>query len=324
MSHLRFGSFAPEPGTSDATGGRILVVDDVHANRELLTQELEDEEFEVEVASSGEACLEKAQSWHPEVILLDIQMPGMSGIETCRRLKQNPATAHIPVLFVTANRADDDSAVEALKAGGNDFLVKPYSLPILIARVSCQLTISRSHQRLRKMAMTDELTGLFSRRFLFDSLRRTIKTQSRSGPECVGCLIADVDHFKSINDTHGHLEGDRLLKNIADAIRSATRSSDLVARYGGEEFAILLPKTDLDGALHVAESIRVTVERECAPSTISVGASALCDARVDDVRTDRELESVITRLLREADEAVYRAKAGGRNAVVGHAPASPG
>ena len=302
---------------TDAEGkGRVLVVDDNTANRELLAQDLEEEGFEVLTAASGPECIQLAESQAPTVILLDIQMPGMDGIETCRRLKASPPTAHIPILFVTAKRTDDESAVEALSAGGNDFLPKPYSPPILFARVSSQVTIARAQARLRQMAMTDELTGVFSRRFLFDSLRRSLKSVTRGGPNCLGCLLADVDHFKSINDTKGHLEGDRVLREIASSIDGVTRESDLVARYGGEEFVVILPHTDMDGAARVAEKVRQEVARRCAPITVSIGVTAICEPEVGRAPQPDELDATITRLLREADQAVYAAKAAGRNRVV--------
>lgn len=297
-----------------ASRGKVLVVDDVEANRELLTQDLEDEGFEVTSVASGPECLEAAKAAPPHVILLDIQMAGMDGIETCRRLKADPSTMHIPVLFVTANRADDNSAVLALDAGGNDFLTKPYSPPILVARVSCQITIARAHARLRKQAMTDELTGIYSRRHLFESLRHTLKMATRAST-CVACLLADVDHFKSINDTRGHLEGDRVLKQIAGTISTNVRETDLVARYGGEEFVVLLPQTDLGGAVRVAEKIRAAVAEQCSPVTISIGAAALCNPEVAEMRDSPGVDGLVAKLLKKADEAAYSAKSAGRNRV---------
>jgi diguanylate cyclase (GGDEF)-like protein len=299
--------------------GRVLVVDDVAANRDLLSQDLEEEGFAVDTAASGAECLAAVQTSPPDVILLDIQMAGMDGIETCRRLKADPATMHIPVLFVTANRADDETAVKALEVGGNDFLTKPYSPPILVARVSCQITIARAHARLRRHAMTDELTGVYSRRHLFESLRRTLKATTRA-TGCVACLLADVDHFKAINDSRGHLEGDRVLRTVAHTIAGCVRETDMVARYGGEEFVILLPHTDLAGAVQVGEKIRATVAAECAPVTISIGVAAMCDPDVAQVRDESQMETLVTRLLREADQATYAAKSAGRNRVESAVP----
>ena len=303
------------PAVKGPGGGRVLVVDDVAANRELLRQDLEEEGFEVTAVPSGPACLAAARAHPPEVILLDIQMAGMDGIETCRQLKADPATQHIPVLFVTAARADDATVLAALRAGGNDFLTKPYSPPILVARVTCQIAISRAYALLSRQAMTDELTGVYSRRHVFESMRRVIKLASRSSG-CVGCLMADVDHFKAINDTHGHLEGDRILRKVAGTISASVRETDLVGRYGGEEFIVLLPHTDLAGASTAGEKIRAAIASQCAPVTISIGVAAYCVLGVDTMIDDAELEGLVNGLIRDADRGVYAAKAAGRNLVV--------
>ena len=296
-------------------GGRVLVVDDIAANRELLSQDLEDEGFEVTAVASGPACLAAARAHPPEAILLDIQMAGMDGIETCRQLKADSITQHIPVLFVTAARADDAIVLAALRAGGNDFLTKPYSPPILVARVSCQIAISRAYALLSRQAMTDELTGVYSRRYVFESMRRILKLASRSST-CVGCLMADVDHFKRINDTHGHLEGDRILRTVADTIMANVRETDLVGRYGGEEFIILLPHTTLAGSITTGEKIRAAIASQCAPVTISIGVAAHCVDGGDATIEDGELEGLVNTLIRDADRGVYAAKAAGRNRVV--------
>jgi len=309
-------SLYPRPRTPTPMGrGKVLVVDDLLTNRELLRQGLEEEGFEVVLAASGPECLTLAAAHRPDVILLDIRMAGMDGIETCRRLKDDVNTAHIPVLFLTAERADDAVTVAALRAGGNDFLTKPYSHPILIARVGSQIAIARAHAQLRHQAISDELTGVYSRRFMMDSLRRTIKAQSRATGE-IGCLLADVDHFKAINDTRGHLEGDRVLRHIARVMTDHVRETDLVARFGGEEFVVLLPHTGLDGAVILGEKLRAVVAELCAPVTISIGAVSLNAAEVDKVLDRDGMESLISKLLKLADQAVYAAKHAGRNRVV--------
>jgi len=309
-------SLYPRPATPTALGrGKVLVVDDLLANRELLRQALEDEAFEVVVAASGAECLTLAAAEQPEVILLDIRMAGMDGIETCRRLKDDVNLAHIPVLFLTAERSDDAVTVAALRAGGNDFLTKPYSHPILIARVSSQIAIARAHAQLRHQAISDELTGVYSRRYLMDSLRRTIKGLTRAGGH-IGCLLADVDHFKLINDTRGHLEGDRVLRQVARTITDHVRETDLVARFGGEEFVVLLPFTDLDGAMIAGEKVRAAVAERCAPVTISLGAVSLSAEAVAKVLDHDGIEGLISKLLKLADQGAYAAKHAGRNRVV--------
>lgn len=309
-------SLYPRPSTPTPTGrGKVLVVDDIDINRELAREALEDEGFTVVVAASGAECLTVAAAEQPEVILLDIRMPGIDGIETCRRLKADPEIAHIPVLFLTAERSNDAVTVAALEAGGNDFLIKPYSHPILVARVSSQVAIARAHAQLRHQAISDELTGVFSRRYMLDALRRTIKAASRT-PGHVGCLLIDVDHFKAINDTLGHLEGDRVLRQIARVIADHVRETDLVARYGGEEFVVLLPYTDLDGTVLLGERLRAAVAERCAPVTISLGAVALAPAEVETLRDHPDIEALISKLLKRADDGVYAAKHAGRNQVV--------
>jgi diguanylate cyclase (GGDEF)-like protein len=300
-------------------GGTVLVVDDNDWNRDLLRQDLEAEGFEVATCASGAACLATVATQPPDVILLDIQMTGMDGIETCRRLKADPATSHIPVLFVTGHRADDNTAIAALRAGGNDFLTKPYSAPILVARVTCQIAIARAQENLRRLAMTDELTGLYSRRYLFDALRRTIRATTRVAGN-IACLLADVDHFKQINDKRGHLEGDRVLREIGHTIAHSVRETDLVARFGGEEFVVVLPHTDLDGALIAAEKVRGNIAEQCAPVTISVGATALPAGTVTAALDEPSLEELVEKLLRAADRGVYEAKARGRDQVCAYVP----
>jgi diguanylate cyclase (GGDEF)-like protein len=296
--------------------GRVLVIDDDPANRQLLRLELEEGGFRVETAESGEEGLRKALHWAPEVILLDIRMPGLDGIETCRRLKEVAETASIPVVFVTGYEDDDEAAVGALSAGGNDFLSKDYSPPILLARVRCQVSICRAQDKLRRMAMTDELTGVFSRRYLFDSLRQAVKSMSRRKTVGLSCLLLDVDRFKRINDTLGHIAGDGVLKKIADTIVRSTRETDQVARFGGEEFVIVLPDTDLEGATVAAEKIRAAVERDCPSITVSIGLAHLPAVTPADLKETDNVDRLVQALLRRADTAMYAAKEQGRNRVV--------
>jgi diguanylate cyclase (GGDEF)-like protein len=298
---------------------RVLVVDDVASNRELLRQELGDAGFDVRSQASGVGCLELAARFDPAVIVLDIDMPGMDGIETCRRLKADPTTAHIPILFLTGQN-DEETAVVALGAGGNDFLHKPYSRSILLARVGSQIAIHDAQASLRRIAITDALTGLFSRRFLFDALRQQIHSLSRSETPVISCLMVDVDHFKSVNDRFGHQVGDRTLVRVAEALRVGVRAGDVAARFGGEEFVVALPATRREGAAALAEKLRATVETATAPPPGEDGAPVTLSIGV----ATRELEGtgagdaerIADALIHDADDAVYQAKRAGRNRVV--------
>jgi diguanylate cyclase (GGDEF)-like protein len=302
--------------TKETSRGRILVVDDNPANRRLLEVQLVEAGFEVMTAVNGGRCLEMARTEAPEVILLDIRMPGMDGVETCRRLKENFETQHIPVLFVTNFGDDEPTAIEALEAGGNDFVSKDCSHHILAARVASQLSISRSQRRLQEMAMTDELTGVVSRRCLFDALRRAVRGTSRVGPKTLSYLLVDVDRFKRINDDDGHLEGDQALRSIAQTIDATTRESDMVGRFGGDEFVVILPATDLDGAVGTAEKVRTAVREKCR-ATVSIGVAALEAPTAEELRADEDaVDRYMKTLLKRADVALYVAKARGRDRAV--------
>lgn len=303
-------------GDAGDSAGRILVADDWQTNRELLRQQLEEARFVVALAANGDECIELARTWDPECIILDVKMPGMDGIETCRRLRAE-LTHLVPVLFVTGHDASDETAAAALDAGGNDFLTKPYSTLTLLARVRSQVSVFRAHARLRELVMHDELTGVFSRRFLLETMRKFVKQASRNASQSLACLMIDIDHFKDVNDEHGHLVGDKVLSRVAATIRDSTRESDVVARFGGEEFAVLLPQTPVEGAHVLAEKIRGNVESASGEIsiTVSVGISSYIVPSEPEAARAMRIDDIITQLLREADAALYRAKRSGRNCV---------
>jgi len=453
--------------------GRVLVVDDIPANVKLLEARLGAEYFDVVTALSGEAALAACAGTPPDIVLLDVMMPGMDGFEVCRRLKADPRTVHVPVIMVTALDQISDR-VKGLEAGADDFLTKPVNdtalvtrvkslvrlksltdelrlrsqsnrdmglddgldprmfaemprgnilvvddrrssferlqsglgshhdvtvetdpqqalfritegewdlviislglsnydglrlvsqlralertrmLPILLvveqddrarllrgldmgvndyltrpidrqelqARVATQIRRKHYTDRLRdtvqqtmEMAVTDGLTGLHNRRFMTMHLEQSLEQAIRH-ERTLAVMIADMDHFKAVNDTYGHDAGDAVLRQLADRIRAAVRGADIPCRYGGEEFVVIMPDTDLEGAAIVAERIRLRVAAEpfVLPDgrrldrTISVGLGAL-HSSVD----TSEL------LLKRADAALYEAKQSGRNRVVSHA-----
>ena len=325
FSTMHYRQFFQETGAeAQPNRGRIMLVDDDPANRRLMELQLAEEGFAVQTATSGQECLHGVIAERPDVVMLDIQMPGLDGIATCKRLKDNPETSDIPVLFITGHRDDDPTVVRALSAGGNDFLSKDAPIPVLLARVETQIAISRANERMRNLAMTDELTGLHSRRFLFEALRRAIKATARKrrGDEGLACLMIDIDHFKRVNDFHGHVAGDDLLRRVAETVVAATRETDRVARFGGEEFVVILPDTDVDGAATVAERIRKAVPTACGGTTVSVGLAHMPPTHVDmDLIGTTEKDPVqraLTEILQRADEAMYTAKTQGRNRVAIH------
>lgn len=303
--------------------GHVLVVDDNELNRDRLTLELEDAGFMVSAASSGPQGIEIARSIQPEMILLDVAMPEMDGIETCHRLKSDSETSHIPVVFLTASSAAEETTVHALDAGANDFLTRPYTPAILFARVRTQIQISRANERLRTLAMTDELTGAYSRRFLFQALRRAIKTGVRSGWNAVSVLVIDLDHFKQLNDTDGHSAGDRTLIEFTRICDDVVREIDVVARLGGDEFVVMLPDTELEGAKSVANRLRAAVEAKCDVTT-SIGAATLSLAGAQEILASEALDQVVSHVLNAADHALYDAKHDGRNRVASAEPLSLG
>ncbi|HVO30816.1 MAG TPA: diguanylate cyclase, partial [bacterium] len=316
-------SVANASGAVEARGGTVLVVDDVEDVRELVKIHLEAKGYSAVTAESGDEGIALARKHQPSCIVLDIEMPGRDGLETCRLLKADAMTRHIPVLFLTGHADDEKLAVLALAAGGNDFVQKPYAPSILLARVNSQVAIHEAQTRLMKAVMTDELTGVFSRRFLYESMRQQLKALHRAGPPSVAVLLVDVDHFKNVNDTLGHLEGDIALRNVAATLRRHVRGSDVVARFGGEEFVVVLPATRIQGAEHVAEKLRGAVETETrsarAPLTISIGVAAREIETSTDPESDAREQEVMDSLIREADEALYKAKAAGRNRVARYA-----
>jgi two-component system cell cycle response regulator len=453
--------------------GRVLVVDDIPANVKLLEARLTSEYFDVTTALSGVEALAACQQTTPDIVLLDVMMPGMDGFEVCRRLKADPKTSHVPVVMVTALDQIADR-VKGLEAGADDFLTKPVNdtalitrvkslirlkmltdelrmranvgremglddafdpllytqdlrgnilvvddrrssaerltsalaarhsltiepdpqqalfrategdwdlvvvsldlanfdalrlvsqlraldrtrmLPILLivgegdqvrlargldmgvndylqrpierqelgARVKTQIRRKRYADRLRdnvqqtmEMAITDGLTGLYNRRFMTTHLEQTLE-QAQRQERSLAVLIADMDHFKSVNDTYGHDAGDAVLRELADRMRGSVRGVDLVCRFGGEEFVVILPDTDLETAGVVAERIRSRVAAEpfrlpdgrMLERTVSLGIGAL-----------RPSGDTIETILKRADAALYDAKSAGRNRVVANA-----
>ena len=292
---------------------KILIVDDDPANIDLLAAILE-EDGEILFATSGKAALAMAESERPDIVLLDVVMPDLDGYEVCRRLKDNPATAQIPVIFITA--LDQETEEEAgLAAGAVDYVAKPISAAITRARVRTHMELKRHRDHLAELAYLDGLTGVANRR-RFDEYAGLEWRRARRHGRPVSVLMVDVDEFKHLNDRYGHQAGDACLQEVAAVLgRLVNRPADLLARYGGEEFVCILPETPADGALALAERMRAAVEElgivhEGAAAgrvTVSIGlATAVVVAATS-------LEDTLA----VADRNLYRAKAAGRNRVSG-------
>jgi two-component system, cell cycle response regulator len=312
----------PPPPATHRTGGRprILVVDDEADARNVLRQLLE-LDHDVSTAPDGEIAVELARAEHPDLVLMDLFMPRLDGLQALERLRADPATADIPVIFVSG-RGDDAMKARTLDLGAVDYLQKPFSERELRARLDRTLRLARSHRALRELAQTDPLTGLANLRAFRARVEDEVK-RARRYRTPLTCVMADMDHLKPVNDSLGHPAGDRAIASVAAVIRAELRETDFGARYGGDEFVLLLPHT-------TAEEGRVLAERICArlretalviaDRSVPLGASFGVACLPDDER-----ETSPDALVRAADAALYLAKRSGRGrvAVAAVAPVGP-
>ena len=291
---------------------RLLVVDDQPINIQTLYQ-IFHIDHEVFMATSGEQALEFCRNTPPDLILLDVVMPGMDGLEVCRQLKADSATADIPVIFVTA-QSDPDDETNALGAGGVDFIPKPVNPAVVRARVKTHLTLKAQSDLLRRLAFIDGLTGVANRRAFDEALHAEWRhCQRRHSP--LALIMIDIDHFKAYNDRYGHQDGDACLQAVAKALEKAFgRSHDLVARYGGEEFVCLMPECDRLAGQAKAEELCRAVAALGIPHDASATAPVVTiSLGVAAVVPDNNSSPVW--LLATADAALYQAKSSGRNRV---------
>jgi diguanylate cyclase (GGDEF)-like protein len=293
----------------------ILIVDDTPTNIQVLAENLIDD-YRVKVAVSGEAALETiARQGPPDLILLDVMIPGMDGYEVCRRLKSDPLTSAIPVIFVTAMNAATNEEY-GLNLGAMDYITKPFYLPVVKARIRNHIRLKQMTDILEAMAWMDGLTGIPNRR-RFDQVLENEWKRAQRNQMSLALIMADVDYFKAYNDCHGHGAGDICLRQVATLLAaSVSRSGDLVARYGGEEFVMLMPDTDVDGAQRIAEMLCRRVEAQQIPhASSSVSAWVTISAGYAVLIPD--LQQAPSILLDEADSRLYLAKNAGRNCAYG-------
>ena len=288
---------------------RLLVVDDQPTNIQVLYRVFADD-CQVFMATSGEQALHTAREEAPDVILLDVMMPDMDGYEVCRQLKQDSATRDIPILFVTAHHEAQEEA-RGLACGAVDFITKPIHPAVVRARVHTHLTLQRQTEVLKRLVFIDALTHAFNRRYFDERLAEEWGRAQRTGRP-LGLILIDVDYFKQFNDVNGHQRGDDALRQVAQALKGTIlRPGDVVCRYGGEEFACLLPDTDLDGALQVAQRMKLAVRDLAIGHPASAVAEVLTISAGVAVRTPTS-QGDAAALLALADAQLYRAKAEGR------------
>lgn len=298
----------------------ILIVDDEKQNRTLLTELLKDE-YHLILAKNGRQAMERAQEHKPDLILLDVLMPEMDGHEVIQALKNDDRTKDIPVIFVSALDTTE-SEERGLELGAVDYISKPFSPSIVRARVRNHIQAVHQRRLLEQLALLDGLTEIPNHR-RFSQVYEQEWRRCKRNASPLSLIVVDVDHFKMYNDSQGHAAGDIVLRQVAQTLKSALkRSGDFVARYGGEEFVILLPDVDREGAIALAEHVRVEVEAlrihhvdsPVSPwVTISLGG-------VTRIPPDNQDSP---NLFCAADVQLYEAKRQGRNRVVWAPPDMP-
>jgi len=290
---------------------RILIIDDEVLDMHLIGDMLS-EDYTVLFSNDGLAALEIAANKTPDLILLDVMLPGIDGFEVYRRLQTDRRTSEIPVIFITGV-GDVAAETKGLNLGAVDFITKPINPGPIKARVNTQVRLKLARDKFARMAATDGLTGLANRSYFDAMLAYEFARHVRSG-STLSVILLDIDHFKLFNDTYGHVCGDECLRTVARAISgAAVRATDFVARFGGEEFVLLLPETHLEGAVTMAQKVRKCVEDLAIPhlhsntDSVTVSLGVACSRQL--------AGSTAMDIVEEADAQLYAAKAAGRNRV---------
>jgi len=302
-----------EPSLLKGSKGKILIVDDEPDTLEIIRKLLQFEGFEILTASSGEEAVRRVTEEFPEVVLMDISLPGIDGNEALRRI--NKVDPFPSVIMLTAY-ATVDNAIQALKEGASDFVKKPFENDHLIHIVHQSLEKYRTlrekerlEEEVRRLSLTDDLTGLYNYRHFYKTLEAEL-TRLKRQKTTLSLVMFDLDNFKQYNDRFGHLEGDKVLRTIGEIVNHSIRSSvDSGYRYGGDEFAVLLIGASLDQALVIAERIRSSIEQSGFQDiTVSIGL------------TEFQEHFTLEAFVKSADDATYIAKQSGGNRVYANIP----
>lgn len=296
---------------------KILIIDDDRNILQAVSETLLPLKAQLETAGDGLEGLVKIRTVRPDLVITDREMPRMDGTKLIRWVRDSADFKGTLVIMLTA-RASLRDKIEGLESGADDYITKPFEPPELLARVKVMLrlrdaldSLLEKQRKLEEITITDDLTSIYNRRFLNARFEEEFAKSLRYGTP-LGCLMFDLDHFKRVNDSHGHALGDLVLKEISTTVAENLRQGDIFARYGGEEFVVLLPHAGRNESLDVAEKLREVVERHIfehegvkARITISIGVSVYPSP---DVASTKDL-------LGNADSALYRAKEAGRNRV---------
>jgi diguanylate cyclase (GGDEF)-like protein len=295
----------------------ILVVDDMSQNLQVVGSILDDIGYATTFATTGDQAIKRVSTAKPDLILLDLMMPEVNGLEVCKILKSDPNHQEIPIMFLTASN-EKEHLIQAFEEGAVDYITKPFSVPELLARVRTHLELKHTRDELKKalmelekLATTDPLTGVYNRRQLFKIGEQELQRSQRHNRP-LSILMLDIDHFKKINDLYGHSVGDQALIFLTETIIKSLRTSDFFGRFGGEEFVVILPETTLTEALDIAERLRRHIAEisflssgQFISLTVSIGVANFETSSAN-----------FDYLLHKADQALYEAKHQGRNRVV--------
>jgi diguanylate cyclase (GGDEF)-like protein len=297
---------------------KILIADDSVIDRHILESSLRKWSYEVMTACDGIEAWELLQSPDaPQLAVLDWMMPGLTGVEICRRLRQESRSAYTYVLLLTS-RGEKEDLVEGMESGADDYITKPFDNHELKVRLRAgrrilelQAELVAAREALRVQATTDALTRAWNRYSILEILEKELnRAQHEQG--FVGVILADLDHFKVVNDTYGHVAGDAVLRECVRRMQASMRSYDSIGRYGGEEFLVVLPGCDDTATLKHAERLRVALSSEpmnLVENRVTLTASFGCTVVAPG------MQPTVAEVVRWADEALYRAKGDGRNAV---------
>lgn len=291
-------------------GRKVLIADDSKLNIIMITDILHSEGYEVFSVTSGNEVMDAVKEYKPDIVLLDVVMPGKDGFTVCSELKCNYEFKNLPIIMVTA-RTEAKYLKTALEIGAFDYIRKPVDAIEVAARIKSALRYMEYQEKLEEMAMKDGLTGLYNHALLIELLAKEHSKQKRLNGS-LAFLMIDIDYFKTVNDTYGHLKGNEVIKGVANIMMSTIRESDVAGRYGGEEFGIILSDIPLDKVIAVSERIRrrialhsFSLEGETVNITVSIG---VCYESPDNDISHRDMIKI-------ADDAMYEAKRSGRNNV---------